>query len=324
MGKLKNSFHLAYADHTPFHVPFIYCRDNANWRKHMAISSIAVLGGDLRQRYAAEYLCACGWQVSCSNTLDVPCDSKVTLDGSLPHALAHADVALLPTPLSKDGQYLFQANQAMPPCLLTELWGFLAPGQTLAVYSLPKSQADILKEKGCQVFQFGQLPIFSRENSLLTAEGLLSELIRCTPFSLASARVLLLGYGCCGSAIGTLLHPLCRSIYLLEQDLDKQAVAEKKGICPIQTEDFPTVLPHCNIIINTIPAAVMEPNQIRKLPGSCHIFDIASSPFGFPEDTAEKYALPYLRLPGLPGRFSPAASGKAIGKIIERITDYVL
>ena len=111
---------------------------------------------------------------------------------------------------------------------------------------------------------------------------------------------------------------------MVEQDLDKQAVAEKKGICPIQTEDFPTVLPHCNIIINTIPAAVMEPNQIRKLPGSCHIFDIASSPFGFPEDTAEKYALPYLRLPGLPGRFSPAASGKAIGKIIERITDYVL
>lgn len=290
----------------------------------MATSSIAILGGDLRQGHAAEYLHACGWQVSCSHTQPFPWNSNIVLENSIPNALAQADVALLPTPFSKDGKHLFQADSAMPPCLLTELWDSMSPGQTIASYSLPQHHADILEGKGCSVFLFGQLPVFSRENALLTAEGLLSEIIRLTPFSLSSARILLLGYGCCGKAIGSLLHPLCRSIYLVERDLDKQTMAEKKGICPVQEQDFQTVLPHCDMVINTVPAAVMEPGQIRQLPGSCHIFDIASSPFGFPADTAEKYLLPYFRLPGLPGKFSPAASGEAIGKIIERITDYVL
>lgn len=231
---------------------------------------------------------------------------------------------LLPTPLTKDGVHLFQADGQAPPCRLEEIWESVTPKQAVAAHSLAKEQAALLERKGCKLFQFGQMPVFARENASLTAEGLLSELIRYTPFSLSSARALLLGYGCCGSAIGTLLHPICRSIYVLEQDLEKQSLAEKKGICPIQKEDFSTVLPHCSLVINTIPAAVLEQEWIQELPGSCHIFDIASSPFGFPEHLTEDFLLPYFRLPGLPGRFSPESSGQAIGKMIERITDYVI
>ncbi len=290
----------------------------------MAKTSIAILGGDLRQCHSAEYLHSCGWDVTCFNTPDFPYHSGITVEETLPQALAQADTVLLPTPLSKDGIHLFQADSQRPPCPLEEVWEHVNPKQAIAAHSLSKEQTALLGKKGCKVFQFAKLPVFARENALLTAEGLLSELIRYTPFSLSSARVLLLGYGCCGSAIGTLLHPLCRSIYVLEQDLEKQALAEKKGICPIQKEDFPMVLPHCSLVINTIPAAVLEKEWIQELPGSCHIFDIASSPFGFEDRLTEDFLLPYFRLPGLPGRFSPESSGQAIGKIIERITDYAI
>lgn len=290
----------------------------------MAKPSIAILGGDLRQCYCAEYLHSSGWDVTCCHTPDFPYHSGIILENGLTQALAHAGTVLLPTPCSKDGARLFQADGQKPPCQLEELWEHVTPGQAIAVHSLAPEQVDMLEGKGCNVFQFAQSPAFARENALLTAEGLLSEVIRYTPFSLSSARVLLLGYGYCGSAIGTLLHPLCHSIYVLEQDLEKQALAEKKGICPIQTEDFSTVLPHCSLVINTIPAAVLEKEWIQELPGSCHIFDIASSPFGFPEYLTEGLLLPYFRLSGLPGRFSPESSGRAIGKAIERITDYVI
>lgn len=290
----------------------------------MAKPSIAILGGDLRQCYTAEHLLSCGWDVTCFHTPDFPCNPGISLEDNLAPALEHADIALLPTPLSKDGVHLFQADGQHDPCPLIELWKSLKPGQIVAAYSLSPDHAHELEEKKCKVFQFSQAPAFAGENALLTAEGLLSELIRYTPFSLSSARTLLLGYGCCGSAIGALLHPLCRGIYLLEKDQKKQSLAEKKGICPIQKEDFSTVLPRCNLVINTIPAAVLEPEWIQELPGSCHIFDIASSPFGFPGNITENYLLPYFRLPGLPGRFSPVTAGQATGKIIERITDYVI
>ncbi len=290
----------------------------------MAISSIAILGGDLRQCYAAEYLHACGWQVTCFLTPDFPYSSDIIQENSLSEALTQADVILAPTPLSKDGVHLFQADGNKPPCLLSELWDSVNSGQIFAAHSLSQDIARLLKEKGCQTSLFSQLAIFSMENALLTAEGLLGEIIRCTPFSLSSARVLLLGYGYCGSAVSSLLHPLCRGVYVLEQDLEKQEAAEKKGICPIREEDFSTLLPRCNLVVNTIPAHILEPDQLQELPGSCHIFDIASAPFGFSEDLTEKHLLPYFRLPGLPGRFSPVTSGQLIGKIVERITDYVL
>lgn len=290
----------------------------------MAKSSIAILGGDLRQCYTAEYLLSCGFHVTCFHTPDFPYNPGIVLENDLALALSQAEIVLLPTPLSKDGSRLFQADGQYQPCPLEELWKTIAPGQTLAVYSLSPDKIQELEEKNCRVFQFSQSPVFARENAFLTAEGLLSEVIRFTPFSLSSARTLLLGYGCCGSAIGTLLHPLCRSIYLLEQEQEKRVLAEKKGICPIQKEDFAAVLPHCNLVVNTIPAAVLEPEWIQELPGSCHIFDIASSPFGFPGNVTEDYLLPYFRLPGLPGRFSPAAAGQITGKTVERITDYVI
>lgn len=290
----------------------------------MAISSIALLGGDLRQCYCAEYLLSLGWKAACFHTLDFPYHGNIRMATSLSEALAGAEVVLAPTPLSKDSASLYQADPQHSPCPLASLWESLAPGQILAAHSISGKTAELLAGKKCPVFQLSQSEAFTAGNSYLTAEGLLSEIIRLTPFSLPSANVLLLGYGHCGSAIGSLLLTFCRSVYVMEWDLARRAQAEKNGLKPVAAADFPEALPPCSILINTIPAPVLEPSQLQKLPGSCHIFDIASAPFGFPADTAEKYLLPYFRIPGIPGRFSPAAAGQLIGKTIERISDYGL
>ena len=123
----------------------------------MAILSIAILGGDLRQCYAAEYLRSCGWNVTCFHTLNFPCDSGIILENSLPQALKEADIILLPTPVSKDGVSLFQADGEKPPCLLEELWDSLHSGQIIAAYSLSPAQTLILEERNCQAFQFSRL-----------------------------------------------------------------------------------------------------------------------------------------------------------------------
>ena len=73
-----------------------------------------------------------------------------------------------------------------------------------------------------------------------------------------------------------------------------------------------------------MPAPVLEPSSLLLLDSYCHIFDIASAPFGFPADITEKCLLPYYRLPGIPGRFSPISAGKMIGKTIERMTEHEL
>ncbi len=290
----------------------------------MELSSITILGGDLRHCYTAEYLHEQGWQVVCFHTPQFPQSTGIQISDTLEQALEYSDLILLPTPLTKDGDNLLQTETIFPSIPLSEFLGKISPKHTIAAINLQKEFIRQLSGKNCQLFSLAQSSDFAAENALLTAEGLLSEIIRCTPFSLSDANILLLGYGNCGSAITRRFKPLCRSIYLLEQDLDKQEQAKVDGICPISVDDFSQILPKCQIVINTIPAPVLEATILLQLHSSCHIFDIASAPFGFPADITEKCLLPYYRLPGIPGRFSPASAGKMIGKTIERMTRHVL
>ncbi len=290
----------------------------------MESSSITILGGDLRQCYAAEYLCAQGWQVLCWHTPRFPYSSKIRQADCLSQALEHCDLLLAPTPLTQDGINLSQSEDSHPACRLQDIWEQLSPCHALAAFGIPKEHQEPLEKTGCRTLIFGASFAFNIENALLTAEGLLSEVIRCTPFALSCANVLLLGFGCCGSAIGKLFHPLCRTIYLVEEDEAKQRLAENNGICPIRPEDFSQVLPQCQIVINTIPGAVLEPSLLPLLHSSCHLFDIASAPYGFPPDTTRNCLLPYFRIPGIPGRFSPVTAGEIIGRTIERMTEHAL
>lgn len=290
----------------------------------MALPSITILGGDLRNCYTAEYLYSRGWQVQCYHTLAFPFSSGIRLADCLSQAFGHSDLILAPTPLSKDGKCLFQAGTAVPACPFRELLEALAPEHKLVVFTLPKELYSKITEKGCQILSLAQSLEFTKENALLTAEGLLAEVLRCTPFSLSCSNVLILGYGHCGTAISRLFRPLCQKIYVVEENIEKQKQAKHDGLYPISTKEFKQVLPQCQILINTIPAPVLEPAVLQLLHSCCHIFDIASAPFGFPADITEKCLLPYYRIPGIPGRFSPITAGEAIGRTIERMTEHDL
>lgn len=289
----------------------------------MEASSITIIGGDLRQCYAAEYLNARGYKVICCHTPDFPYHSEIRQTDSIAQSLEHPGLVLAPTPLTRDNVHLFQ-TEIYPSCDLEDLWNSLSADHIIAAHSLSGEYQELLKNIGCQTVIWGNFPLFQKENARLTAEGLLAEVIRCTPFALSCANILLLGYGCCGREIANTFLPLCQNIYLIEQDTVKINEAESKGISLIRENDFSKLLPQCQIVINTVPASILEISQLTQLHSSCHIFDIASAPFGFPADTTEKCLLPYYRIPGIPGRFSPVNAGRIIGQTIERMTEHAL
>lgn len=290
----------------------------------MAISSITVLGGDLRQCYAAEYLAARGFPVTCFGTPDFPFHSFIKKPDTLSSALEQASFLLLPTPCSKDGIHLFQQNSKSTLIPLSELEQSLSRQHTLFFHNIPIDLQNQLSKKGCRLRSFSQKPEYLKENARLTGEGLLCDIIRLTPFSIKDTNLFLLGYGCCGKAIASVMSGLGAKLYILEQDPKKQQQAEHSGFLALAASEADTILPHCRLVINTIPDTVLSGPQISLLPGCCHIFDIASAPFGFPEDTTRTYLLPYYRLPGIPGKFCPQTAGINIGRTIERMMTHAL
>lgn len=274
----------------------------------MTISNITVLGGDLRQAYAAQYLSSCGFCVTCFQTLPFPYSSSIRIADSPAAALENNPALLLPCPLSPE------VLEQLP---FDELIKLLSEGSVIFHNGIPDSLRSRLSRRNCILCSLSDSPGFSAENAELTAEGLLSELIRYTPFCLKDTLTLLLGYGRCGSAVGNLLSHLGTRIYVLEQDTQKQRLAEENGLSLLSDSERTALLPHCDLIINTVPDTVLTNKDLKLLPGNCHIFDIASAPFGFTSKVTATYLLPYFRLPGLPGKFSPKTAGIVIGKAIE-------
>lgn len=290
----------------------------------MAISHITILGGDLRQAYAAEYLSSCGYHVTCLGTPDFPYSSTIHVTESLSRALEHAPALLMPGPFSQDNKHLFQRNHTLAPLTISTLLEQIPRRTTVFYNSMSVPFQESLLEKDCTLYNLADSPEFSKENARHTAEGLLCEVIRYTPFSLFDTVTLLLGYGRCGHAIGSLFPALGTRIYVLEQDMPRQLQAEENGLLALSASERKTILPHCDLILNTIPEQVLTEEELHSLSGNCHIFDIASAPFGFSSDITAEYSLPCFRLPGLPGKFAPKTAGTATGRTIERMIHHGL
>ena len=274
----------------------------------MSKASIAVLGGDLRQHYLAEYMVKTGHEVS-----------------SLREAISDCDWILGPMPFSRDGERLYTAPtkpagiipgksaEILPKesagITLEELAALLRPGQTLVGGGIPERFSAACAGKQVTVIDLREDEALIRANAALTAEGLLSMLIAQTPFSLTDRRFLILGFGRCGQEIAWLLSGFSAALTAYDHDPKRIGLATLQGFSTDLSLDY-------DVIINTIPAQVLTGQQLAQLPPHCMLFDIASAPFGFDLKTARELGLALIRCPGIPGAMMPQTAGELIGKSI--------
>lgn len=154
---------------------------------------------------------------------------------------------------------------------------------------------DDLKENNkIEVINLLSFPNVLEYNSYLTAEGLLGIIISKTNFNLRDSKVLLLGYGNCGKQIYKLFSKITRI------DVDKYDCIEKY-----------------DIIINTIPALVIDKKLLKRINGV--IFDISSFPYGVDIEYAKELNKELYIEPLIPARYSYYDAGLILAKKIYEI-----
>ncbi len=160
-------------------------------------------------------------------------------------------------------------------------------------------------------------------NALPTAEGVIYNIIGDFDKCLVDAKILVLGYGLCGSEIANKLMALKSEVTVLEACELKKAGAKVKGIKTIDLVEIKKQ--KFDIIINTIPVSVVDNHTLDKMDKNILIFDIASAPFGFDEEDMKKRGLNYKKLRGLPSRFGVRYSSENISSyIIKKVEGVVV
>jgi dipicolinate synthase subunit A len=77
----------------------------------------------------------------------------------------------------------------------------------------------------------------------------------------------------------------------------------------------------CDICINTIPAPIITPGVIAKMPSHILVIDLASKPGGTDFRFAEKRGIKALLAPGLPGIVAPKTAGQILANVLCKLMD---
>ena len=282
----------------------------------------ALIGGDMRQVYLAEALAdssrkICYYALSSSPT-EGHCSPKscLTSAASLQEACALSSRIVCPIPLSADGIHLNQKKLADGPTL-EKLLTMLHSGQLFFAGAIPSEFKEAAEKKGINVYDLMEVPSLSYFNTLATAEGAICEAISTSPINLHKSRCLILGYGKCGSTLAHYLKGMSCHLDIITRDPLEQSQAALTATHVDGLEALEDRVMAYDFIFNTIPALVLTAPLLKKMKPQVTIIDIASAPGGVDFTAAKQLQLSAILASGLPGKYAPASSARAIKETIE-------
>lgn len=274
----------------------------------------AVIGGDMRQVYLAEELARSHRHVCCyALCADTAASSGAA---SLSELCSAAPCLIAPIPLCK-GDFLNQSALGQP-LPLKLLLSNLKSGQSFFAGCIPKDFRLAARQKEVQVFDFMENPQLSYFNTLATAEGAVCEAIGRSPVNLHQSSCAVLGYGKCGRTLSRYLKGMSCHISVITNPEEEQAEAALIADKAIALKEFEVCAEEFDFVFNTIPAPVVPAKILAKMKRSVTIIDIASSPGGVDFEAARELGISAVLCPGLPGKYAPLSSARAIREIIEK------
>lgn len=167
------------------------------------------------------------------------------------------------------------------------------------------------------------IPLMSRDdvaiyNSIPTAEGTLMLAMENTDYTIHSANVTILGYGRIGQTIADRFKALRAHTTVLTDNETEYARVCEQGHQVATIEELAVVAAETDILINTIPAPIIDKDIIKHVALRTLIIDLASKPGGTDFVAAEQRGIKAILAKALPGTVAPKTSGAILANVVEK------
>lgn len=271
--------------------------------------NITVISCDSRQIFMADTLKKKGFNVFVINDFDD--------ENSLKNAIHLSDIIVGPVPLRKIGNYM-------------EYLGFLShlisikQNDTAILFAgkIDVETKEILESSNIKCIDYMESDKISYFNTIATAEGIIAEAIIHKNTNLHESNVVILGFGKCAKTLARKLDGLCAHVTIAARKESALSEASSMGYKTINMSELKDNIHKYEYIFNTIPALVINEDIINNISKESMIFDIASMPGGVDKVAALKHNISVYHSLGIPGKYSPKASGDVLGYyLIEIIHD---
>lgn len=156
-------------------------------------------------------------------------------------------------------------------------------------------------------------------NAVPTAEGAIQIAMEELATTIFGLKVLVVGYGRISKVLSRLLRSMGARVTVSARKFSDLAWIEADGFTPAHTNDLGEAMEGSQLIINTVPAAVLNEELLTKVQKGCLLIDLASKPGGIDFSTASRLGLKAIWALSLPGKVAPITAGKIIFDTMQNI-----
>ena len=127
----------------------------------------------------------------------------------------------------------------------------------------------------------------------------------------------LLGYGRIGKVLARYLRAMGAKVTVAARNAADREKIEGNGCIPVDYLDI--AYENYRVIINTVPALVVDRTAVEHMRDDVFIIELASAPGGFDTQHIKDRDLSFINASGLPGKTAPLAAGMIIKDTIMNI-----
>lgn len=228
------------------------------------------------------------------------------------------DAAILPIPVTKDGETLFSPLSEKKIHLTKIAEKVRDGGMVFGGYF--RNSEKIFEEKGLITIDYLEREELAVMNAVATAEGALEIAMRETEETVFKNKILITGFGRIAKVLTKMLVSMGADVTVCARKKSDISWAEIYGATAnnfsllSEKSDF-------KIIMNTVPDMIFDKEKLSLLNPFCLIIDLASAPGGIDFSYAEEKGIKTIHALSLPGKVAPVTSGEIIAKTIRNILE---
>ncbi len=276
--------------------------------------NLLFLGGDKRQEHIYKII-----SQKYKNT-DTTAVNGCELDK---HKLRNADMLILPTIASTDNHTL-NAPEISNKIQMQDIFKGAVSCKRVIAGKMSASLVNEAANYGLKCVQYVESEPFKILNAVPTAEGAICIAINNTEKTLWGAKCLVIGNGCIGKALTSLLKSFGSDVTVSARKEKDFAELKSKGFKWIKTENINDSLFDYDIIFNTVPHRVIESDTLISLPRDKLIIDLASKPYGLDHSLTDVCKCKMILGASLPGIYSPVTAAEIAAASIEQLINEVV
>lgn len=271
----------------------------------MGQTEIWLVGGDGRQAALASLLAADGYRVRAWGLEEIlQCEERMT-------GPERASGVILPLP-ALDGSGLLYTPCSRRRIMPQEVLDRLQPGQKVMAGRVTEPLARMAEERELILLDYFDREEVAVSNAVPTAEGAIRIAMETMPITVHGARILILGYGRVGQALGIRLRALGAQVEVTARRREQLALAESHGLRSIDLSRLQQAVSRADLVVNTVPALILGAEELAAVRRDAAVLELASHPGGVDRESAAALGVKLIRAPGLPGKEAPLTAGRIL------------